>query len=99
MARALAEFRALTDDAEIAVFLARPPCIGDRRWETLLAACVSRESRARGIAAPSWTRVPPLPSWWFPVPDPVLTARTMQRTPIDLSVLGIWLDGAALEIV
>jgi hypothetical protein len=44
-----------------------------------------------------WTKVPPLPRFWFPDDDPILNARTMQRTPLDLRNKGIWLDGRALE--
>ena len=29
--------------------------------------------------------------------DPILTARTMQRTPVDFAARGIWLDANALE--
>lgn len=75
----------------------RPPSTGDHRWDTLLAAVVGRECRLAGIEAPAWTRVPPLRTWWFPAPDPILDARTMQRTPIDLSIKGIWLDASAWE--
>ena len=98
LARAVAGMRAASDD-DLADFLAEPPTTGDRRWDTLLAATVSRECRLRGVPAPAWTRTEPLTSWWFPVEDPILTARTMQRTPIDLSVRGIWLDAKALESV
>jgi hypothetical protein len=38
-----------------------------------------------------------LRSFWFPDDDPILSARTMQRTPLDLRNKGIWLDGRALE--
>ncbi len=99
LARALADFATLTEAGDIARFLAPPPSTGDRRWDTLLAAAVSRACRLRGIPAPDWTRPEPLRTWWFPVPDRRLVARTMQRTPIDLSVRGIWLDARALETV
>ena len=99
LARGVADLRSLTNDEDRAAFLAPPPSTGDRRWDTLLAATISRECRLLGLTAPAWTNVAPLPSWWFPVPDPILTARTMQRTPIDLSVRGIWLDAGALEVV
>ncbi len=98
VARALAELRSV-GRAGLASFLAERPSTGDMRWDTLLAGCIRRECRRVNVVPPPWTKVPPLPSWWFPVADPVLTARTMQRTPIDLAVLGIWLDGGALEIV
>jgi len=55
--------------------------------------------RKAGVRAPDWTRTRPLTSWWFPVYDPVLTARTMQRTPVDLSTKGIWLDERALQVL
>jgi hypothetical protein len=97
LARSVADFRALRQPDEIEAFLAAPPTTGDQRWDTLLAGTFSRECRLRGNPIPAWTRVPPLDVWWFPDNDPMLTARTMQRTPVDLHVLGIWLDGAALE--
>ncbi len=97
LARAVADFRSLADPADIDMFLAAPTTTGDRRWDTLLAAAIGRECRGRRLAAPAWTNPAPLRSWWFPVPDPILTARTMQRTPIDFSARGIWLDAAALE--
>jgi hypothetical protein len=99
LARAIADLRSLSREADLAEFLVPPEPTGDQRWDTLLAAAVGRECRLRGVAAPPWTKAPALPTWWFPVEDPVLTARTMQRTPIDFSVRGIWLDARALETV
>lgn len=83
---------------ELTVALASPPSTGDRRWDTLLAAATARWCRGRAVPVPAWTAVPPLRSWWFPVFDPVLTARTMARTPVDFSTRGIWLDAKALEV-
>jgi hypothetical protein len=96
--RLVADLRTLSRPADIARCLSEPPSTGSQRWDVLLAVVVSRECRLRGIEAPGWTKTPPLPSWWFPLlADPILTARTMQRTPIDYSVRGIWLDANALE--
>jgi HTH-type transcriptional regulator/antitoxin HipB len=95
--RGIADLRALHDPDDVAAFLDAPPSTGDHRWDTLLAAAVSRECRLRDLAVPAWTAVPPLTSWWFPAADPLLDARTVQRTPIDLSIKGIWLDANALE--
>lgn len=99
LGRALHEFGQLTDPAEQAAFLAEPASTGDHRWDTLLAAAVRRACRKAGVRAPQWTRTPALPTWWFPVYDPILTARTIQRTPVDLSNVGIWLDERALQVV
>ena len=99
LGRALHEFGQLTDPADQAVFLAEPPSTGDHRWDTLLAATIRGACRRAGVRAPDWTRTRPLTSWWFPVYDPVLTARTMQRTPVDLSTKGIWLDERALQVL
>jgi len=95
--RSIDEFRHL-DDADLPTFLSPPPSTGDHRWDTLIAAAFGRECRRRGIGSPAWTAATPLPTWWFPVADRLLVARTMQRTPIDFSVLGIWLDAKALEV-
>jgi y4mF family transcriptional regulator len=95
--QAVAELRRLDDPGDLAAFLASPPSTGDPRWDTLLAAVVSRECRLRDLPIPRWTKVPPLQTFWFPDEDPILDARTMQRTPIDLRNKGIWLDGRALE--
>ena len=98
LARGVADLRSRRRPADLARFLAPPPSTGDGRWDALLAAAVRRECRHRGIPAPAWTDVAPLRPWWFPLQaSPLLTARTMQRTPVDFSVLGIWLDGNALE--
>ncbi|HEY8543498.1 MAG TPA: helix-turn-helix domain-containing protein [Acidimicrobiales bacterium] len=100
LARGVADFRSRRRPADVARFLAppAPAGTGDERWDTLLAATVRRECRRRGVPAPAWTDVPPLRSWWFPLlASPRLVARTLQRTPVDLSVLGIWLDANALE--
>lgn len=97
LARAVSDFRDLTEPHDIERFLSPPPSTGDHRWDTLLAATIGRECRRRCIRAPRWTNPAPLASWWFPDDDPVLTARTMQRTPIELQVKGIWLDAKALE--
>lgn len=98
VARLVADLRSLSRPADVARCLTAPSSTGDERWDTLLAVAVSRECRRLGIDAPAWTNVRPLPSWWFPLlADPILTARTMQRTPIDFSTRGIWLDANALE--
>jgi len=95
---AINDFRALADPGEIHDFLRRPRPTGDPRWDTLLAAAVGRACRPRGITAPKWTRRVPLKSWWFPSGGGgLLAARTMSRTPIDFSRLGIWLDASAFE--
>lgn len=91
-------FRDLRDPAEIEEFLRRPRPTGDRRWDTLLAAAVAQACRRRGVPAPKWTRRTPLDSWWFPADGGgLLAARTMARTPIDFSRLGIWLDASAFQ--
>lgn len=99
LGRALSDLRTLTDRDDVEAFLAEPPSTGDHRWDTLLAASIGRTCRQAGIPAPAWTDAAPLRSWWFPVFDPILTARTIQHTPVDLAARGIWLDGRALEVV
>lgn len=95
---AISDFRDLRDPAEIQEFLRRPRPTGDRRWDTLLAAAVAQACRRRGVPAPRWTRRTPLESWWFPAQGGgLLAARTMARTPIDFSRLGIWLDASAFQ--
>ncbi len=95
---AINDFRALSNPEEIQEFLRRPRPTGDRRWDTLLAAAVAQACRRRGIATPKWTRRAPLESWWFPADGGgLLAARTMARTPIDFSRLGIWLDASAFQ--
>ena len=95
---AISDFRDLTDPAEIREFLRRPRPTGDRRWDTLLAAAVAQACRRRGLTTPKWTRRAPLESWWFPADGGgLLAARTMARTPIDFSRLGIWLDASAFQ--
>jgi len=95
---AINDFRDLRDPVEIQDFLRRPRPTGDRRWDTLLAAAVARACRQRGVTAPKWTRRAPLESWWFPADGGgLLAARTMARTPIDFSRLGIWLDASAFQ--
>jgi len=95
---AINDFRELRDLTEIQDFLRRPRPTGDRRWDTLLAASVARVCRQRGVTAPKWTRRVPLESWWFPSGGGgLLAARTMSRTPIDFSRLGIWLDASAFH--
>lgn len=95
---AVNDFRGLRDPEEIQDFLRRPRPTGDRRWDTLIAAAVAQACRPRGITAPKWTRRAPLTSWWFPSDGGgLLAARTMSRTPIDFSRLGIWLDASAFH--
>ena len=95
---AINDFRGLRDPAEVEDFLRRPRPTGDRRWDTLLAASVARACRQQGVTAPKWTRRAPLTSWWFPsYGGGLLAARTMARTPIDFSRLGIWLDASAFQ--
>ncbi|MDY7101236.1 MAG: hypothetical protein S0880_08615 [Actinomycetota bacterium] len=96
LARMVADLRRCAAQ-DLEAFVAAPTSTGDGRWDTLIAAVVARECRHRGASTPEWTAVPPLDSWWFPDDDPVLMARTMQRTPVDLRIKGIWLDGKALE--
>ena len=96
--QAVNDFRSLHTAEDIEAFLRRPRPTGDRRWDTLLAATVARACRKRGLSPPKWTRRQPLDSWWFPLNGGgTLAARTMQRTPIDFSRLGIWLDESAFQ--
>lgn len=97
IARSLDEFRK-AGASDRTVFLAAPPSTGDHRWDTLIAAAFRRECRRLEILPPAWTRMEPLATWWFPIADRLLVARTMQRTPIDFSILGIWLDAKALDV-
>lgn len=102
LGRSLADLRSLSglgDIAGQAAFLAEPPSTGDHRWDTLLATAVGHVCGQLGIPAPAWTHVLPLDVWWFPVFDPVLAARTMQRTPPAFAARGIWLDARALEVM
>lgn len=95
---AINDFRNLSEPAEIEEFLRRPRPTGDRRWDTLLAAAVAQDCRRRGVDPPKWTRRAPLESWWFPAHGGgLLAARTMARTPIGFSRLGIWLDASAFQ--
>jgi len=95
---AINDFRGLRDPSEIQDFLRRPRPTGDRRWDTLIAASVAQACRPRGVTPPRWTRRAPLESWWFPSGGGgLLAARTMARTPIDFSRLGIWLDASAFQ--
>lgn len=98
VARLVADLRSLDRERDIERCLAPPSTTGDRRWDTLIAAAVGRECRHKGVDTPTWADPTPLPTWWFPLlADPILTARTMQRTPIDVAARGIWLDANALE--
>jgi hypothetical protein len=95
---AINDFRGLRDQAQRQDFLRRPRPTGDQRWDTLLAASVAQACRWQGITAPRWTRRAPLKTWWFPSNGGgLLAARTMARTPIDFSRLGIWLDASAFQ--
>ncbi len=95
---AINDFRGLSQPVEIQEFLRRPRPTGDRRWDTLIAAAIAQACRRRGVPAPKWTRRAPLESWWFPANGGgLLAARTMARTPIDFSRLGIWLDASAFQ--
>jgi hypothetical protein len=95
---AINDFRGLRNPSDIQDFLRRPRPTGDRRWDTLIAASVAQACRSRGVTPPKWTRRVPLESWWFPSGGGgLLAARTMARTPIDFSRLGIWLDASAFQ--
>ena len=95
---AINDFRDLSDPADIQEFLRRPRPTGDPRCDALLAAPVALACRRRGVTAPKWSRRAPLESWWFPADGGgLLAARTMARTPIDFSRLGIWLDASAFQ--
>jgi len=95
---AINDFRGLRNPAQIQDFLRRPRPTGDQRWDTLLAASVAQACRRKGITSPKWTYRTPLKSWWFPSNGGgLLAARTMSRTPIDFSRLGIWLDASAFQ--
>jgi uncharacterized protein (DUF2249 family) len=100
LAKALFEFRSLSDPAEIVRFLQEPPSTGDRRWDVLLASAIARECRMRGVGAPKWTDIEGVEPWWFPaLVDKTLIPLTIQRTPLELSSKGIWLDERALTAV
>lgn len=98
--RAIDDLRALageqTDDhPDLRDFLEPPPTTGSERWDALLATAVGRWCRLLDVARPDWTYVEPLRSWWFVDDNPLLVARTLQRTAPDFATIGIWLDDAA----
>lgn len=100
LAKALSEFRSLIEPADILRFLQEPPSTGDRRWDVLVGSAVARECRLRGLAPPAWTDLEGVEPWWFPaLVDESLIPLTIQRTPIELSAKGIWLDERALTTV
>ncbi|MEA1903708.1 MAG: hypothetical protein U9N56_09305 [Actinomycetota bacterium] len=100
LAKALSESRSLIDPADIVRFLQEPPSTGDRRWDVLLATAIARECRLRGVGAPKWTNVEGVEPWWFPaLVDKTLIPLIIQRTPLELSSKGIWLDEKALSAV
>ncbi|MCC2322166.1 winged helix-turn-helix domain-containing protein [Cellulomonas xiejunii] len=74
------------------VMLAAPEPIGDDRWDALLAGAVRYRLRLIDRSAPSWTERDPLPAWWWPGGRGARAVLAMQRTPPELSRLGIWFD-------
>ena len=65
-AQAIEHFRLASTSNEIADFLRKPTPIADARWNNLLATAVRWDAQRRGIAAPEWTRQPPLEQEWMP---------------------------------
>lgn len=82
----------LSSSSDTRAFLARPPSLGDHRWDALLAATVAFRARRAGLEPPRWTAVEPLESFWWPAGEWATRAQTMTRTPIDFKRLGIWFD-------
>lgn len=93
---ALGVFRQLDVDAT-GTFLAERPHTGSHRWDVLYRAAMGWVARERGIPAPSWTRPPALATWWFVRPEPALAGRAMQRTPVELALVGVWIDAESLR--
>jgi transcriptional regulator with XRE-family HTH domain len=90
---ALKDFANLTDEQQIADFLAKPDSTGDPRWDLLLATAVAWRARARGLDAPPWTRQPKLANEWFPMdPGPLMTERIRKRTPREFARKNILID-------
>lgn len=77
---------------DIALFLTAPAPVGDVRWDTLIAAATAHLCRRRALPPPAWTRRDSLPRWWWPGHVHARRAQALQRTPIDLRRVGIWLD-------
>lgn len=72
--------------------LAVPGSTGDDRWDALLAGAVRYRLRLLDRTPPAWTQRDPLPAWWWPGGRGARAVLTMQRTPPELSRLGIWFD-------
>lgn len=72
--------------------LATPGSTGDERWDALLAGAVRYRLRLLDRASPVWTERDPLPAWWWPGGRGARAVLAMQRTPPELSRLGIWFD-------
>lgn len=74
------------------VMLAAPGPTGDERWDALLAGAVRYRVRLLDLPAPAWTEREPLAAWWWPGGRGARAVLAMQRTPPELSRLGIWFD-------
>jgi len=80
------------DPVDVAVGAEEPGSTGDRRFDALLAALVTRSLTELGAAVPAWAAcIEPLDEPWYPALLPSLRRRADREAPPDLRRLGIML--------
>lgn len=92
-------FGHLRDDADRAVYFARPATTGDQRWDAMLAANAEDLSLRAGLPAPPWSAGHALPTFWFVGSSPSLRAYAFARSPISMQVRGVMVDPGDLAAV
>lgn len=87
---------AIAAEGHLADALAEPDSVGDRRWDTLLAASIRYRLHQMGERAPGWTLKEPLDTFWWPVRINLSKEYIdMAHSPAELLRVGIFLDDRA----
>jgi hypothetical protein len=91
------EYRWEPDDVQPALLEAEPPCTGDERWDTLLAAPAEHLAARHDLAPPAWADGRVLRRPWFPAELEIQRADALVWAPAAFRKHGVYLSARELE--
>src|SRR5262245_34848649 len=93
----LEEYRWEPTETQLSLLQLEPQCIGDDRWDVLLAALAEHLCAQHDMAPPAWAEPRVLRRAWFPAELAVQRADALVRAPAAFRKHGIYLSAHDLR--